>query len=204
MMIVDGRRLHLMLFNMTALDARSRSFGIVTSQRALVRDAQRLFEADVARQPYDPTSRGLIVSPENSRAQLGRFLAGARQTLWIYDPKVSDGAMIRVLEERRRRGVDVRIIGALGRRARTLESVPLGGRRLHARVIIRDGAQAFLGSQSLRALELDARREIGAIVRNPAVVKRLREVFEEDWGASQTARAPKAAAGRERPQAVPA
>ena len=33
--------------------------------------------------------------------------------------------------------------------------------RLHTRTIIRDGAQAFIGSQSLRGHELDARREVG-------------------------------------------
>ena len=47
--------------------------------------------------------------------------------------------------------------------------------------MIRDGDTAFVGSQSLRALELDARREVGLITRDPKVVKRMQEVFEEDW-----------------------
>ena len=38
--------------------------------------------------------------------------------------------------------------------------------RLHTRTIIRDGRQAFIGSQSLRAAELDSRREVGLIVRD--------------------------------------
>lgn len=185
MMIVDGRTLYLMLFNLTGLDARSRSFGIVTGQRTLVRDAQRLFDADVARQAYEEASGPLVVSPENARAHLARFLAGARHELWIYDPKISDRAMIRLLEERRRRGVDIRILGGMGRRARTLPADPLVPYRLHARVIIRDGREAFLGSQSLRALELDRRREIGLIVKNAAIVKRLREIFDSDWTASR-------------------
>ena len=53
--------------------------------------------------------------------------------------------------------------------------------RLHARVIIRDGRHAFLGSQSLRSLELDSRREVGIIVRDLRIVKKLRDVFESDW-----------------------
>ena len=47
--------------------------------------------------------------------------------------------------------------------------------------MIRDGDTVFVGSQSLRALELDARREVGLIARDPKVVKRMQEVFEEDW-----------------------
>ena len=42
----------------------------------------------------------------------------------------------------------------------------LAGQRLHTRTIIRDRRQAFIGSQSLRAAELDSRRELGLIVRD--------------------------------------
>jgi len=47
--------------------------------------------------------------------------------------------------------------------------------------MVRDGETAFVGSQSLRALELDARREVGLITRDPKVVKALLDVFEGDW-----------------------
>jgi phosphatidylserine/phosphatidylglycerophosphate/cardiolipin synthase-like enzyme len=47
--------------------------------------------------------------------------------------------------------------------------------------MIRDGKRAFFGSQSLRRLELDARRDIGVMVTDASVVQRMREVFEEDW-----------------------
>ena len=53
--------------------------------------------------------------------------------------------------------------------------------RLHTRTIIRDRSQAFIGSQSLRQLELDARREIGVIFRDATILKDLCRVFEEDW-----------------------
>jgi phosphatidylserine/phosphatidylglycerophosphate/cardiolipin synthase-like enzyme len=52
---------------------------------------------------------------------------------------------------------------------------------LHVRAMIRDGDTAFVGSQSLRALELDGRREVGLITREARVVKRMLEVFEGDW-----------------------
>jgi len=181
MMIVDGRTLFLMLFNLTRLDAGSRSFGVMTGERALVAAATRLFEADIARQPYESNGGPLVVSPENAREQLARFVGSAKRTLWIYDPKVSDGAMVRLLEQRRRQGVEVRILGSVGRRARSLESAPLRTPRLHARMILRDGRAAFLGSQSLRGLELDSRREIGVIVKNRNIVRGLRETFAEDW-----------------------
>ena len=53
--------------------------------------------------------------------------------------------------------------------------------RLHARAIMRDGESAFLGSMSLRKLEMEARREIGVIVHDAKVVKQMSEVFDKDW-----------------------
>jgi hypothetical protein len=50
--------------------------------------------------------------------------------------------------------------------------------------MIRDGKQAFVGSQSLRALELDARREVGIVFQEPEVVARLAAVFRSDWEAA--------------------
>ena len=44
-----------------------------------------------------------------------------------------------------------------------------------------DGERMFLGSQSLRSLELDARRETGLIVSDPEVIRQLATVFEADW-----------------------
>ena len=180
-LIVDQKTVYVMLFNYTALDLQSRTFAVMTRQRAVVSEAMRLFEADVARQDYTPSTGALVVSPENARKQLTDFLGKAKKELWIYDPKVSDRAMVRLLADRVKKGVDVRILGAVGARAKDLRVEKLKGLRLHARCIIRDGTHAFLGSQSLRALELDARREVGVIVRNVAIVKKLRTVFERDW-----------------------
>ena len=187
MLVADNRTLHLMLFNYTALDARSRSFGVVARNRALVAEAVRLFEADAMRQPFTPPVRQLVISPDNARTVLSAFIRGARKELLIYDPKVSDPSMVRLLEERASKGRDVRILGGASKRAKLIRVLKLAGTRLHARVIIRDGRQAFLGSQSLRAAELDTRREIGLIVKDASVVRALRQVFEKDWEASAPA-----------------
>jgi cardiolipin synthase A/B len=181
LMIVDRRTLYLLAFNFTYLDIeRSRSFGIVTSNKQHVQEAMKLFEADTRRHPYIPGSQTFLVSPVNARKQLTAFIRGAKKELLIYDPEASDPAMIRTLEARARAGVTVNIIGKRAQSdilpaARTLQI------RLHTRTIIRDGAWAFTGSQSLRAIELDARREVGIIFRDPKVVARLVKTFREDW-----------------------
>jgi cardiolipin synthase len=68
------------------------------------------------------------------------------------------------------------------------------GRRLHVRAIIRDGNRAFIGSQSLRRLELERRREVGVIVTDDTAVKKMQAVFESDWAETATGKADAAAA----------
>jgi cardiolipin synthase A/B len=182
MMIVDREALHVYGFNYTALDMKSRSFGIVSKDRKVVQEALRLFESDVLRQEYEPQlDEGFVVSPENAREQLATFIKRAKKSLTIYDPKITDPQMIRLLHQRAKAGVDIRIIGKVGKRGGDLRVQKMPGHRLHVRAMIRDGEVAFVGSQSLRGLELDLRREVGVIVKDVKVVKGMLETFDQDW-----------------------
>jgi phosphatidylserine/phosphatidylglycerophosphate/cardiolipin synthase-like enzyme len=183
-MIVDQRELFVLAFNLTYQDMEHcRSFGIVTRSPGLVREAARLFDADSKRVPYAPDADLLVISPVNARQQLSSFIQGARKQLLIYDPKISDSGMFRHLEERARAGVDIRIIGKLTRESSRLAVRKLRPWRLHTRTMIRDGQWAFVGSQSLRGLELDMRREVGIIFRDKQVLSELVKTFQDDWSA---------------------
>jgi phosphatidylserine/phosphatidylglycerophosphate/cardiolipin synthase-like enzyme len=182
--IIDRATLFVLGFNFTGLDVnRSRSFGIVTRRKAEVAQALRLFEADATRQPFEPGNGDthLIVSPENARQLLSEFIRKAKKQLLIYDPKVSDTAIGKLLKERHKAGVDVRIIGKVAGAADSVPHEKYPGKRLHVRAIIRDGRDAFVGSQSLRKLELDERREVGIIVKGSQVVSEMTKTFEDDW-----------------------
>ena len=189
MMIIDRRVLHLYGFNFTFLDMkRSRSFGVVTTNRRFVDEALKLFEADSTRHPYTPGYDRFVVSPDNARERLQKFIGDARKQLLIYDPKISDPAISKLLVQRARARVDVRIIGKLAKFKGTLNSEKYPGKRLHVRAILRDGNRAFVGSQSLRRLELEKRREVGLIVDDQTVVRGMHHVFEEDWALTPSGR----------------
>ena len=181
MMIVDDT-LYVLGFNYTKLDMdKSRSFGIVTRDVKLVKDAASLFEADCNRQTYAPSHERFVVSPETSRARLTSFIKGAKKYLSIYDEQVTDNLIQRLLDERARAGVEIRLIGKLEKPIPGIETRKLKDLRLHVRAIVRDGATAFVGSQSLRKLELDGRREVGIIIRDTRIVRKIQTVFDADW-----------------------
>lgn len=182
MMIVDGKELSLLAFNYTRIDTeRSRSFGLITREKELVEQAIDLFEADCTRRPYKPGSSRFLVSPLNAREELAKFIRGAKKELLIYDVRISDPEMIKLLAQKAKEGVEIRVIGKIARNTPQISLRKLSRLRLHTRSIIRDRKEAFLGSQSMRELELDARREIGIIFEDANVIAGIAETFEEDW-----------------------
>jgi phosphatidylserine/phosphatidylglycerophosphate/cardiolipin synthase-like enzyme len=147
-MVVDRSTLYLLTFNFTYLDMDdTRSFGLITEDREIVAEAVKLFYADIKRQPYLPGLRRVLVSPLNARHELSRFLRGSRKQLLIYNPEVSDRAILEVLQERAHSGVDIRIIGRLAKEPAELRPARWMRRRFRTRAIVRDGRDVFLGSQ---------------------------------------------------------
>lgn len=187
-LIVDRRELFLLSFNFTHLDIdHSRCFGLVSTNPKLVAEAVKLFEADTKRQPYVPGLSAFVVSPVNARKELSAFLKGAKKELLIYDPEISDPAILRLLDARTQAGVSIKVIGRVNPAGSKLDARKLSIMRLHTRTIIRDGKQAFIGSQSLREMELGSRREVGLIFRDKKIVGTLARIFHDDWDAIERA-----------------
>jgi cardiolipin synthase A/B len=184
--VVDNRRAFVLGFNFTALDIKkSRSFGLVTTNPKIVAAITRVIDADHNRVPPVITSTRLVVSPENAREQLSAFVRGARRELLIYDSNVTDDRIIAVLMQRAAAGVKIKILGSLERKWKDtgIKVKDMRGLRLHVRAIIRDRKAAFVGSQSLRKLELDQRREVGLITKDKRAVGVIARTFEQDWKA---------------------
>jgi phosphatidylserine/phosphatidylglycerophosphate/cardiolipin synthase-like enzyme len=52
---------------------------------------------------------------------------------------------------------------------------------IHAKLIVADGARAFVGSQNLSTASLDSNRELGILISDPAILQVLAETFAQDW-----------------------
>jgi cardiolipin synthase len=180
---VDRRTAYVLGFNYTKQDLESRSIGVETKNHRIVKELLRLFDTDANRTEFVSRVREVVVSPENSRARLEAFIQRAKKTIDIYDPSLSDDAMLALLQRKAEKGVRIRILGKLEAKwkAAGFDARPFPGKQLHVRAIIRDGRRAFVGSQSLRKLELDKRREVGLIIREPEVARKVLKTFERDW-----------------------
>lgn len=170
---------------------RNREFGVVTTEKDEVGEAQAIFDSDwqgaPPRGPFD-----LVVSPDNSRAELTETIGDAARSLDIYAEVVRDPAMLAALAEAERRGVAVRLLitdeddednlEAAARIARAGVEVRLVDRLyIHAKLVLADGARLFVGSQNFTATSLDANRELGVVVTEPVLVERAAAIFARDW-----------------------
>jgi cardiolipin synthase len=185
MMIIDEKVLYILGFNFTHMDIDlSRSFGVAITKTSIVKEAIRLFDCDSKRRPYTKAKDDLIVSPVNARKRLTEFIGGTKKTLLIYEMKISDREFVKLLNKKISNGVEVRVLSRASAKSGTIPVRRLPS-RLHLRALLRDGNAVFLGSQSLRKLELEARREIGVIFRDKKTVKQMEAVFEKDWKTSE-------------------
>ena len=185
MFIVDDKVLYVLSFNFTHMDIDlSRSFGVAITKKSTVKEAIRLFECDSKRRPYTKAKDDLVVSPVNARKSLIEFIAGTKKRLLIYEMKISDNDFVKLINKKISAGVEVRVLSRASAKSGTIPVRRLPS-RLHLRAILRDGNSAFLGSQSLRKLELEARREVGIVFRDKKIVKEMESIFEKDWKRSE-------------------
>jgi cardiolipin synthase len=157
-----------------------------------------------ADRPSDDTIQDyatLIVSPDHGREQMLGLISSAQSSLKIHmekiDPQNGRG-IIPAIVAAIRAGVRVQVvltppedepdnlaaanaINAAGGEARFQRNP-----RPHAKMIVIDGQEIFVGSQNLTRTSLDERREIGWVTNDDATLARFQQVFEMDWSTGTT------------------
>jgi phosphatidylserine/phosphatidylglycerophosphate/cardiolipin synthase-like enzyme len=163
-------------------------FVVTTHDPGVVSGLTRLFDADCGKSEV-PLPRGLskrlIVGPEDARSQFTALIEGARRSIRLIDPDVTDPAIVARLKAKAAAGVEVSL----------LSRGNLHGMTPHGKLLIIDGATAVIGSVSLSALSLDFRREVAIIVDDPRCVRRLNTLFgpADSRNASRPARSRRSA-----------
>jgi phosphatidylserine/phosphatidylglycerophosphate/cardiolipin synthase-like enzyme len=191
-MIVDAAVAVIGTMNFTSAGFLSnRELALVTTDPAEVMAASTVFEADWDERPT-PALATLISSPENSRIELAGLLESATRSLDIYAEVLLDGASVDLLAQRAGAEVAVRVLLPPPFEDRgwlVVERLAASGVQLHdlsdpyghAKAILVDGREAFVGSQNLTATSLDENRELGITFTEPTAIARLATTFERDF-----------------------
>jgi len=203
-LVVDGARAMIATFNfMEKYFSKTRDFAVVLSDPGKVAGIRACFEGDWIGEAYMPDeAAGLSWSPGNARAVLCELLDGANSSIDIAHPKFAEPVIFDRIHAALERGVRVRLLcgGKHGlHQPDLMYSFALwrlfrkaGGRlrkqrhlRSHGKIVVVDGDRVHLGTQNLDQPAFDLRRELGLIVREPALVDGISAVFEADWKGSR-------------------
>jgi cardiolipin synthase A/B len=184
-LMADDVRSLILTFNPTQKNLHyARDFGLVVRDQVITTELNRLFDADWNEQPFKPWDLPLVISPHNSRRKLIALLESAQRTIRILDAKVEDQEVIALLMRKAAAGCDVKIIGRDAGLDDVLPNFHIrrpARYKLHAKCIVVDSLLFFIGSQNLRDVSLDSRREVGLLVEDDGMARKIERVFDEDW-----------------------
>jgi cardiolipin synthase len=208
-LLIDGEAALISTFNLAdKYFHETRDYGILTRNPAVVAQVLAGFEADWQRTFFQPDlTVGLLWSSAHSRGQMARLIDSAERRLWIQHPKFVDAVILDRIVCARERGVKVRVLcgGKHGisdwdiydtfSSLRLMQRFGVKVRRqkhlkLHAKLILIDGAYAQTGSMNIDRSAFDLRRELGIESDAPEVVARLKATFAADWAQARPYGAP--------------
>jgi cardiolipin synthase len=201
--VVDGTAALVATFNLCPkYFSLTRDYGVITYDPLHVAQIVDVFDADWEHRDWRPTAyEGLLWSNSNSRYHMARFIETAQHRLDIQHPKYVDAVILDCIAAAADRGVKVHVLCG-GRHGisewdildtfaslRTLRRFGVKvhkqkNLRVHAKLLIVDGETALVGSMNIDRSAFDLRRELGVEVSDPAVVGRLKQVFDADWETS--------------------
>lgn len=187
-LIVDDRLAVISTANFSnSAFTHNRDFLIFDGHTPDVRAISAVFRADWDRLSTRIDDSNLLIAPDNARSKLSDLLGEARHRVDVYGEEIADTGMEHLLATLHSRGISVRVLlpsvttpGArwLAARGVTVRTIP--SPYIHAKAMIVDGREAFVGSENMSTTSLDRNRELGILVRGDYVLT-LERVFSADW-----------------------
>lgn len=157
-----------------------------------------IFEEDWKRQPLEARDVRLVVSPINARSDFMALIGSARRRIDLESEELQDPGIEDALVAASQRGVEVRLIlpfpssgrdsNAVGERRVIAGGVKvhrLRDPRVHAKDIVVDQHEGFVGSENISTSSLDDNREVGVLIVDPRAIQIIEGSFDRDWNAGQ-------------------
>jgi phosphatidylserine/phosphatidylglycerophosphate/cardiolipin synthase-like enzyme len=211
-LIIDGNSAFIMTSNFTrsALggygssskysSSTNREYDIIDTNPQDVQAVTTIFNADWGRSTAQFNDSNLVVSPINSRNDFTAFINSAHHTLIIEAEEMQDSNIEQAIDNAARRGVQVEVIlpssssSSGDSNSQGISAIQQGGVQvredprlyMHAKMMVADGQEAFVGSENISSQSLDRNRELGILISDSGVINTLQQTFQQDWGDSHS------------------
>jgi phosphatidylserine/phosphatidylglycerophosphate/cardiolipin synthase-like enzyme len=176
-----------------------RNFVVPILDKDSIKEIMRVFRADSQDKLIVPSHRQVVFGPDYQRTTFLRLLNQAEKTIDIYQQDFSDIEIARAVAGAAKEGVKVRLLmSPCGISEKIDQSIPAqnlikkeGGKvklsekvQIHAKVIIVDGKEMYVGSCNFYPPSIDGTREMGVLIKNPKQIKIVQDRFNADWAKS--------------------
>jgi cardiolipin synthase len=198
-LIIDNKEALIMTFNMTPkYYPTGRDFIVVDPDPSDVAAIEKAFTNDWSGIQDKATNGDDLVWSPGSKGILLAMINASKTSLRIYNEELQDQDVVDALAAAAGRGVSVellmtdskqwhagyaKIIAAGGEVHTFAPTAPL---YIHAKMIIADGTQAFVGSENFSTNSMQNNRELGLFISTPGAITSLVSTFATDWGKAES------------------
>jgi cardiolipin synthase len=199
--VLDNNALFLLTANMTAAalgatrKPTNREFLIYDTDTQDVQEAASIFTNDWNRTTPTISAPNLVVSPVNSRTKMLALINSAKETLSIENEEMKDTQVEQALADAASRGVKVQVVlpapdsgdkDSNSDGVSFLKKANVSVREdkklyIHAKIIIADEQEAYVGSENFSSTSLDKNRELGMLIAEASIIQGLEEAFMTDY-----------------------
>lgn len=200
-MIIDANTAFIMTSNFTysALNGKNREYGVIDTVPQDVKGVIDIFNADWDRGTVQLSDANLVVSPVNACNDLTTLISSAQKSLIIEAEELYDTNIAQAIAADAQRGIQVQVVLPTPQtqpdsNSSGIATIKAAGAQvkedpqliMHAKMLVVDGKQAFVGSENFSTTSLDSNRELGLLLSDPQIISTLQQTFNQDWSVSQS------------------
>lgn len=170
---------------------KNRDYYIKISDTEIITYLNNIFQADYSWEKKNFFHPNIVLSPYNSRDVFSKIIQSAENTLDIYAQYFSDEDVEFLLQESAKKWVKIRAIirkssdDEIDPSITTLQNAwveifTLSSPSMHSKMFLVDNSYLFLWSVNISSYSLDKNRELWLLIKNPQIIKKMSDFFEED------------------------
>ncbi|MEF3245160.1 MAG: hypothetical protein K6343_04170 [Caldisericaceae bacterium] len=188
--VIDGAIAIVLTGNFTYSSfSKNREFGLITYNTENAQVLRNLFYADFERLHFQNTNPNVLVSPIDSRVKVENALKSAKKSVKIWEQSISDPEIVKLLQDLKKQGVDVKILMPVSYASSTKEYLgdsvlALPNPYIHAKAFIVDDSFAYIGSNNFTTPSFDNEREVALFTYDSEVINELKMIW--DWDLSHS------------------
>lgn len=208
MFIIDDTQVFISTMNFISRFYQMRDFGIFTTEKSVVKEVLAVYNQDLENSKTQAvltpelTSPHLVWSPNNSETKLIDLINTANTSIEIWIENMGNKNVHIALKNAVSRKVSVRVLTSLcglGMSPEsafanlkelisygvTVQAMPFPGTKdlpyIHAKSINVDHQMIFMGSENFSFNSLLKARELGIVLKDAKIQKKMTDYFEKDW-----------------------